>query len=171
MRSLRSLEIFPYVERAITVRRANLVLSVIVVGLLIANRDQIIRRIRFWQTGTVRVTKYTFRLDPEDRVMTEYILRFGEWERAETATIRSLLRPGDTFIDVGANFGWYTVIASDVVGNDGRVIAFEPAPAALALLRHNIQANGCENVTLEPEALSDRVGTLQLHRRAGGMAC
>jgi FkbM family methyltransferase len=138
-------------------------LSILLLGLLVANRDQIIRRVRFWQTGTVRVYAYTFRLDPQDRMMTQYILRFGEWERAQTATIRSLLRPGDTFIDIGASFGWYTVIASDAVGKEGRVIAFEPAPAAFELLRLNVKANGCENVTLEPKALSDRRGTVQLH--------
>ena len=163
MRRLRSLELLPYVRRAITVRRAILLLSLVLVGLLVANYQQVIRRVRFWQTGTVRVDKYTFRLDPQDRVMTEAILRLGDWERAETATIRSLLRPGDTFIDVGANFGWYTVIASAAVGKEGRVIAFEPAPAALELLRLNVQANGCENVTVEPKALSDRRGSLLLH--------
>jgi FkbM family methyltransferase len=163
MRSIPGCQVLAFIGRVVTVRRMILVLSLVLVGLLIANREHLIRRVRFWQTGTAQFERYTFRLDPQDSVMKDCILRDGGWELQETATIRALLKPGATFIDVGASFGWYTVITSDAVGKEGRVIAFEPAPAALELLHFNVRANGCENVTIEPKALSNHSGKLQLH--------
>ena len=163
MRTIPGRQVLTFIGRAVTVRRMNLVLSLVLLGLLMANREQLIRRVRFWQTGTAQFERYAFRLDPQDSVMRDCILRDGGWELQETATIRALLKPGATFIDVGASFGWYTVIASDAVGKEGRVIAFEPAPSSLELLRLNVRANGCENVTIEPMALSNHSGKLQLH--------
>lgn len=121
------------------------------------------RRVRFWRTGVVVTEGIRFYLDPQDQVITRSILRDGSWEKAETATVRRLLHPGDTFVDVGANVGWYTAVASRAVGDRGRVIAFEPAPTSFRYLSRTVKANDCRNVTLEPKALSDRPGTLTLH--------
>jgi FkbM family methyltransferase len=121
------------------------------------------RRTQYWYSGVVTAEGLRFHLDPNDAVITGAILRDGTWEKAETETIRRLLAPGDTFIDVGANVGWYTAIASRSVGPRGRVIAFEPAPGSLAYLRRTVAENGCRNVTIEPKALSDKPGTLDLH--------
>ena len=81
------------------------------------------------------------------------VLSSGTYEPEETRLFRSKCRPGDTVIDVGANVGWYTVIASKLVGKKGRVIAFEPEPVNFAILKKNVLANGCENVILELKAL------------------
>jgi FkbM family methyltransferase len=98
--------------------------------------------------------------------MTRVVLKTGAWEPAQTALIRRLLKPGDTFVDVGTNVGWYTVFASDVVGAGGRVYAFEPDPTSGALPRRNVARNRCRNVVVEGKALSDRRGTLTLYLNA-----
>jgi len=56
--------------------------------------------------------------------------------------IRGTLSPGDVFVDVGANIGFFTVLAASIVGDGGRVVAFEPHPGALATLRAALDANG-----------------------------
>ena len=65
------------------------------------------------------------------------------------------MRPGDCFVDVGANIGYFTLLASRAVGPSGRVLAFEPDPDNYRLLALNCKHNGCDNVTLFREALSD----------------
>jgi FkbM family methyltransferase len=70
------------------------------------------------------------------------------------------LRPGGTFVDVGANHGYFTVLAARLVGPSGRVIAFEPNPPVLAQLQEHLRRNTLTNVTPEPLALSDTIGSL-----------
>lgn len=61
---------------------------------------------------------------------------------------RALLRPGMRVIDLGANIGYYTLLAAARVGSTGRVAAFEPDPANAALLARSVAANGFTNITL-----------------------
>lgn len=63
-------------------------------------------------------------------------------ESATTDFIRTHLRPGDVFVDVGANFGYYSMIAASVVGPRGRVYSFEPNPFVLDCLRQSMVRNG-----------------------------
>lgn len=66
----------------------------------------------------------------------------GLYEPEKTHELCSLLRPGMTFIDVGANKGDFTLLAAKCVGETGRVIAFEPAPENCKWIRESIAANG-----------------------------
>jgi FkbM family methyltransferase len=63
-----------------------------------------------------------------------------------------------TFVDVGANVGYYTLLASHLVGDSGRVYAFEPNPKTFAYLRKNLAINGCDNVTAVQKAVSKGTG-------------
>jgi FkbM family methyltransferase len=74
----------------------------------------------------------------------------------------SNLRVGDTFLDVGCNFGAYSVVASKLVGGGGRVIAVDPHPATVEILRENLKLNGCENVEVLNVAFTDSTGLLSL---------
>lgn len=77
------------------------------------------------------------------------------WEPEETRFVIGLLKKGDVFVDLGANIGYFDLIASDAVGSTGKVFAFEPDPDNLRLLRKNVEVNGCANVCIEPKAVTD----------------
>jgi FkbM family methyltransferase len=85
-----------------------------------------------------------------------FIYYWGCWEPDESWVIRTLLRPGDVFIDVGANVGYFSLLAASIVGPSGRVIAFEATPPTLEELRHNVALNGLQNVDIRGEAVLDR---------------
>ena len=72
---------------------------------------------------------------------------FGIFEHNLTHYTMSRLRKGDVYVDVGANVGYYSLLASRLVGAAGKVISVEAAPATAALLKQNLQINGCDNVT------------------------
>jgi hypothetical protein len=116
------------------VRCANIALALVVAILLQYHRGWIYREGLFQLTGRASVDGLTIYLDPTDEVITRATLAHGEWEIGESAEIRRLIRPGDTVVDVGANVGWYTLLASSRFGDSGRVIAFEPE-RSLSLLR------------------------------------
>ncbi|HCB34625.1 MAG TPA: hypothetical protein DEP69_05645 [Acidimicrobiaceae bacterium] len=96
------------------------------------------------------------------------IARNGTWEPRATAAIAHLLRPGDTFVDIGANVGWHALNAALAVGESGAVYAFEPSRDNCGLLLASIAENGFANVELRAMALGDRRGVLALYSGAGG---
>ncbi len=75
------------------------------------------------------------------------------------AFMRSYLKPSDVFVDVGANIGTHSILASRLVGQQGRVFAFEADSATFEILSDNIATNGASNVEARNECLSDRVGS------------
>ena len=88
---------------------------------------------------------------------------------------KTLLAAGDSFVDVGANVGMFTLMAARRVGTDGRVEAFEPNPQAFDRLREAVQLNRLDHVRLHPLGLSDAPATLTLsvpgrHTGAGTLA-
>src|SRR4029450_8092682 len=72
----------------------------------------------------------------------------GVWEPNVTAAFRRTLAPGDVCLDIGAHIGYYTLLAARLVGPEGHVHAFEPAPASFRRLRANRQLNRLHNGTL-----------------------
>ena len=78
----------------------------------------------------------------EDRFVSRRLREQGMWEPCETSLVLSLLRPGDVFVDVGANIGYFSIIAASAVGDSGQVFAFEPDPSNFALLEANGTLNG-----------------------------
>lgn len=79
-------------------------------------------------------------------IISETIYLTGQWEPTITAYVRSALLPGEAFIDIGANIGYYALLASKLVGKNGRVYAIEASPSIFSQLAHNIAINGCANV-------------------------
>jgi len=80
-----------------------------------------------------------------------------------TRCTRALLSPGSTFLDVGANIGYFTLLASRRVGKAGHVHAIEPNQAVLSKLQEHIVANQIENVSVHPIALAESTGHLRLY--------
>lgn len=78
------------------------------------------------------------------------ILEFGFLEEELSRMLFVVLRPGDIFFDVGAHFGYYSLLASWLVGEHGKVVAFEPTPSSRTVLQTN--ASGHPNISIEPVA-------------------
>ncbi|HLG89112.1 MAG TPA: FkbM family methyltransferase [Alphaproteobacteria bacterium] len=97
-----------------------------------------------------------------DRYISPQIAATGSWEPFETELVQRFLRPGDCFVDIGANIGWYTIIAAARVGSRGQVYAFEPAAENFELAAQNVALNGLSNVRLERAAVSDQPGSATL---------
>jgi FkbM family methyltransferase len=102
-----------------------------------------------------------FRCQLPDIVQT-YVYLFGTWEPDLVAFMRRRLRPGDTFIDVGANIGYLSAVGSRLVGPHGVVVAIDPAPFAIAALQETVAMNDLTNIRLVAAAVSDRAGELPL---------
>jgi FkbM family methyltransferase len=101
---------------------------------------------------------------PASPSMTTYVLIEQEdWFEKEIAFVRRLLQPGMRAIDVGANYGTYTLAMARAVGPTGKVSAYEPTSSTARYLRNTIGRNGLGNVELFEAALSDRAGTGRLH--------
>ncbi|MGK0262134.1 MAG: FkbM family methyltransferase [Planctomycetota bacterium] len=81
--------------------------------------------------------------------------------------VRRLLQPGDCFVDIGANLGMLSLLASAAVGASGRVIAFEPNPRLIARFQRTLDRNQVGNVELVHAAISDQPGTAKLHEYGG----
>jgi len=85
---------------------------------------------------------------------------FGDLDPGISSLIKRLLKPGDTFVDVGANIGVETIPASRLCGNEGRVFAFEPNPNVFKLLLDSLELNDLCNVTCFNVAASEEAKTL-----------
>lgn len=103
---------------------------------------------------------HTMFLDHRDSL---FLSKDGCHDPQITCLLEQFVSEGGTFVDVGAHIGYYTVIASDLVGKTGKVFAFEPDPTNFALLKKNIAVNGCENVIAVQKAVSNTVGTTKLY--------
>jgi predicted methyltransferase len=89
-------------------------------------------------------------------LITPYVLREQlDWFEDEIKFLRRLLQPGQQVIEIGANYGVYTLSMAKSVGPAGRVWAFEPASGTAALLAEGIASNDFRQVTLEQSALSN----------------
>jgi FkbM family methyltransferase len=91
------------------------------------------------------------------------------YEPITTFVVQELLQTGATFVDVGANIGFYSLITS-LTKPGIKVIAFEPNPKNFDILMDNIRANGFENIHCERLAISDSVGTATLYLNGSDMS-
>lgn len=97
------------------------------------------------------------------QLMTPYVLLEQEdWFEDEIHFVRRFVKPGMKVVDVGANYGVYTLTMASLVGHTGKVWAFEPASATASCLRRSIERNRLDNVCLVQCALSDHGGTTKL---------
>jgi len=92
-----------------------------------------------------------------DRIISERIFKDGYWEPFETSILISSLREGYSFLDVGANIGYFTILAASLVGPSGFVYAFEPEPINFRLISKSLSYNKFSNrVKAMRIALSNR---------------
>lgn len=82
-------------------------------------------------------------------------ITFRDWERPTTEMFKKIVKEGDIVVDLGANIGYFTLLAARLVGKKGKVYAFEPEPTNYSLLTKNIELNGYDNVIPVQKAVSN----------------
>lgn len=123
-----------------------------------------------WQTFHWRERPFTCRTafggmitgNTQDLIQ-RHLYFFGTWEPSISAFISATLKPGDGFVDIGANIGHYTLLASNCVGADGTVVAIEAAQWIHTILDRHVALNGRRNVRTVQAAAADARGTIKLY--------
>lgn len=103
-------------------------------------------------------------LDPGiDDGLCRYLLIAGRREAYATELMARELADARVVLDVGANIGYYALLQAKMLAGRGRVLAVEPVPDAVALLKENIALNGYTNVDVFQTAIGDRNGTARMY--------
>lgn len=84
----------------------------------------------------------------------------GNFEKQSITHLKGFLKPGDVFVDVGAHHGYYSLLASKLIGPEGNVYAFEPVPENRVVLRRNIEQNKSSNIIVLEQAVSNKDGDI-----------
>lgn len=101
--------------------------------------------------GLTTCERHGYRIRLHDAVLSRYAFSHPEWEREEEQFVGSFLKPGDTFVDVGANIGLLSLRAAKKVGPTGRVLAVEAHPRTFSYLKSNVRLNRRSDMaTIEP---------------------
>jgi FkbM family methyltransferase len=109
----------------------------------------------------------TLQVDASD-IVGKHIYYFGIWEPNLTHWIQRRLSPGDLFIDVGANIGYYSLLASKLVGNSGKVVSVEALPQIFSRLESNLRQNDSSNVRAVNVAAWDKTEKVKIFTRQEG---
>lgn len=101
-----------------------------------------------------------------DSILSRLI--YEGFEKEETDYLQYVLKEGDIFIDIGANVGLFSLLASEIVGNKGSVVSFEPSPITAARLIENTKLNNLKNIYIRNVGLSDKKGNLTFYVSKNG---
>lgn len=112
----------------------------------------------FWANTPRQLGGFQFFCDLRSSIEREVCFT-GQYEPQETLLVRSLLKPAMTFVDVGANWGYFTLLASAIVGPQGAVVSVEPQPEMFRILEANIARNQFRQASATQVAASDQDGT------------
>ena len=126
--------------------------------------EYIARRAR--QLTTVDVDGLQVAIDPDEPEFGRAIARDGVWEAHIMQQIAANLRPGEVFVDIGANVGIMSFVAARIVGDGGKVIAFEPNPDNIQFFLQGVLLNAFAHVTLFPLAASSASGVFAIRGRS-----
>lgn len=134
-------------------------------------RDYLIEKLPKWfikpATGKVVVaTRFGFKinLDPIfDKNIENVIYERGVYEQGTVSVLQDFLKAGDTFVDVGANIGWLSLVGADRVAKNGKVYAFEPVPTTFDILKSNKKLNEFSQIELNQFALGNKEETLTIY--------
>ena len=101
-------------------------------------------------------------VDLSDRVIGHGIIK-GQYESEEVDYVKSVIKPGDTVLDIGANIGFFTIIMADLIGETGKSYSFEPLERNFKLLERSVKENKFNDRSkIEHAAISENQGTLEL---------
>jgi FkbM family methyltransferase len=111
---------------------------------------------------TVAVNDSSLMIDLRDSVVGSLLYLEGEYEKTITGLLARADLRGRVCLDIGANIGLHTITLSKLVGDEGRVFAFEPAPDNFKFLKANVRKNHCRNVRCLQVAVGNTVGNCKL---------
>ena len=131
------------------------------VAAVLSSRECLNRHRASNQPLCVETESFRIYVNPHDLDIGRPIAQARSYEPHVTAVIKSLLKPADVFVDLGANMGWFTLTAAAIV-RPGKVLAVEPNPHNVQLLYRSLIANQFEHVTVLPYAVTDAAALLQL---------
>jgi FkbM family methyltransferase len=94
-------------------------------------------------------------IHPKQDTLSSSLYYYGKYEPFETSLFQSLIKKGNIVVDIGAHIGYYSLLASNLVGKTGKVFAFEPDPGNIRLLRQNITSNKLTNVRVIGKAATN----------------
>ena len=116
-------------------------------------------------TWTHNFGKFKMVLDENDTDVSSQIREYGWYddEKIEIQIFEKYLKSGMTVLDLGANVGFYTMLSRSIVGENGRVFAFEPSQRNANLIRASIEENSFTNVKVVEAAVSDKIGISTLY--------
>lgn len=114
------------------------------------------------------VIDWRMRLEPSECVDGGLLFYPQLYDRAEIAFLGTVLKPGDVFLDIGANVGFYSLVAGRFVGRAGRVLSIEADPYTYAKLRCNLELNDLTNVEALNVGVADARQTLRLGINSSG---
>ena len=102
-------------------------------------------------------------IDPSvDNGVELSLFETGTYEKGTIQLLHKFLKPGSAFLDIGANIGLMSSIASKIVGAEGKVLSVEANPKTIEILQHNLALNHAGNVSIFPFALGSEKGTATL---------
>lgn len=108
------------------------------------------------QDGFLQHNGFKINYAKEDLGFISFLITNKDYETETREAIEKILRRGDVFVDLGANIGFFTLLAARQVGDTGKVFAFEPTPGTRTLLSRNVLDNGySDRVVVEEVAVSD----------------
>jgi len=110
----------------------------------------------------VSLSGFKLVVDKNDTMVGQTIHARGKWEPWVAKALQTILKPGMVFVDVGANIGYFTMLASDLVGPEGLVIAVEPLPQNNQLLAKSVQLNARGNVEIHAVAAGPKSGAMNM---------
>lgn len=97
----------------------------------------------------------------KDSILSRLI--YDGFEKEETDFIEKILKEGDVFVDIGTNIGLFSLLAAKIVGTEGKVLCFEPAPSTFYRLKENVTLNNFKNIHIKNIGLSDEPGELTFY--------
>ena len=112
------------------------------------------------KSNFVEIEGHKMHLDPLDSLKLSINKSYEEFE---TKLVKDIIKDGNIVVDIGANIGYFTLIFARLVGEKGKVFAFEPEPNNFNLLKKNIEINGYKNVNLINKAVSNKSGKIKLY--------
>ena len=118
----------------------------------------------FKPSGTILLNVQGSKLyvESRDTGLTPFLLEWGVYEKYETELFKKIIKKNMVVVDIGANIGYYTLLAARCVGEEGKVFAFEPDPHNFSLLCKNVAVNGYENVFPIPKAVFNKSRKMKL---------